>query len=98
MLRVVGGDSSGARCHLGMIVEGRTVHGLHDWGGGVLRWRVVNVHELFRQPYEVGALLSGRGRTTYSTREGATGNVCQSEWLGGTHADPQKNVPESPEL
>lgn len=68
VLRVVEEIPPGRAATYGMIARavgtGPRVVGriMHDWGGGVPWWRVVNVHGTFRQLFAVRDFLSGRKR------------------------------------
>ena len=108
VLRVVEEIPPGRVATYGMIARavgtGPRVVGriMHDWGGGVPWWRVVNVHGTFP------TTVRGRGVFEWE-REGiphdpTRGKVLlgqclvDQEWLDGVARTVRKNMLESPEL
>ena len=108
VLRVVEAIPPGRVATYGMIARavgtGPRVVGriMHDWGGGVPWWRVVNVHGTFPTTVRGRGIIEWEreGIPHDSTREKVLLGQClvSQEWLDGVVRTIRKNVLESPEL
>lgn len=108
VLRVVEAIPPGRAVTYGMIARavgtGPRVVGriMHDWGGGVPWWRVVNVHGTFPTTVRGRGIIEWEreGISHDSTREKVLLGQCLvgQEWLDGVARTIRKNVLESPEL